>query len=128
MRFAYISLLLTVCSLAGGCSPILSAGKPQTVHHTLDNTPAEMQNSAEGLNWVIVAATVAVGLGVGLAVWAPLERPTGFAIACGAISTAITACCLRLTIAHPAIMYGLIVLAICGLMYCVYENFWKPKS
>lgn len=126
MKRYTIILLAVLCSFGCQLHKKAIAEANLSVHKT-ESTPLEFKDTTRQLNFLIIGAVVCVGIGVGLAVWAPLERTTGFAICCGATATAITACCLKLTFAHPVVLCILIAIAVCGLMYCVYENWLKER-
>jgi hypothetical protein len=60
--------------------------------------------------------------GVGLLIWLPVEETIGLSI-CGFAATLLVGCIVfKITAAHPAILWGLVGIAIVGAIFAVIEN------
>lgn len=127
MKYAiYIVLIMSMLliSIMAGCAPIHPPVPVTTVTHTtVTSTPASLAVVGHGLDYLILAAVIATGIGVGLFFALPASHNISIPIGAVAVSVGVASILLKVSLfAIPWIAAGLGVVALVVCAYEVYRN------
>jgi hypothetical protein len=117
-----ITAILMLMSISA-CAPLIPAAsvdRPASL--PTDRTPPELRAPAHAADTFMIVSLPLFAAGVGLLIWLPVEETIGLSI-CGFAATLLVGCVVfKVTAAHPAILWGLVGIAIVGAIFAIIQN------
>lgn len=115
-------ILFVIATSMMGCAAVHPTGTT-VVTHSVTSTPVALKNVAIGLDWIIVLAVVAVGIGVGCFFTLPAAHNLSLSIAVSAGAIEVSALLARVSLWFvPWLAGGLAAVALGIFCYEVWRN------